>query len=260
MCRLGAYSKGGGLCLPVRYVVPARVKESAVADRGELSKEALVRAALVHVPFDGWSEATFQAACTDLGVDVAQARVMVPRGALDLALEYHAMGDAAMVARMAGEDMSALRFRDRIAAMVRWRLEAADREAVRRGTVLFALPQHAGEGAKAIWRTADLIWRSLGDVSEDVNWYTKRATLAAVYGSVVLIWLGDQSVGSEETWAFLDRRIEDVMRIEKLKAQVRESPVLSKVFAAPLWALGKVRAPGSVEGLPGRVKPSGEAL
>jgi ubiquinone biosynthesis protein COQ9 len=223
-----------------------------MSETPEAMRERLLTAALGHVPFDGWSEATFQAACRDVGVAPALARAMLPRGAVDLALAYHAAGDAAMVERLKAADLGAMRFRDRIAAAVRYRLEAADREAVRRGTTLFALPQHAGEGAKAIWGTADLIWRTLGDRSEDINWYTKRVTLSGVYASTVLFWLGDETPGAQATWEFLDRRIEDVMRIETAKAKVKDSPVLSKLFAGPLWLMGKVHAPKPMpEGMPG---------
>ena len=83
----------------------------------------------------------------------------------------------------------------------------------------------------------------LGDTSEDVNWYTKRATLSAVYSSTVLFWLGDTSEGHAETWAFLDRRIENVMQIEKVKAQVNSSPTLSMLMAGPNWLLSHVKAP-----------------
>lgn len=229
-----------------------------MSETPEAMRERLLAAALGHVPFDGWSEATFQAACRDAGVAPALARAMLPRGAVDLALAYHAAGDAAMVERLKAADLGAMRFRDRIAAAVRYRLEAADREAVRRGTTLFALPQHAGEGAKAIWGTADLIWKTLGDTSEDINWYTKRVTLAGVYASTVLFWLGDETPGAQATWEFLDRRIEDVMRIETAKAKVKESPVLSKLFAGPLWLMGKVHAPKPLpEGMPGVLNRGG---
>lgn len=229
-----------------------------MSETPEAMRERLLAAALGHVPFDGWSEATFQAACRDAGVAPALARAMLPRGAVDLALAYHAAGDAAMVERLKAADLGAMRFRDRIAAAVRYRLEAADREAVRRGTTLFALPQHAGEGAKAIWGTADLIWKTLGDTSEDINWYTKRVTLAGVYASTVLFWLGDETPGAQATWEFLDRRIEDVMRIETAKAKVKDSPVLSKLFAGPLWLMGKVHAPKPLpEGMPGVLNRGG---
>ena len=149
-----------------------------------------------------------------------------------------------MVRRLRAADLSHLRFRDKIAAAVRYRIEAAeDREAVRRGTALFALPQHSADGARAIWGTADRIWETLGDASDDINWYTKRATLSGVYASTVLYWLGDESEGHEATWAFLDRRIDDVMQFEKVKAQVNDNPVLKRLFAGPAWILSQVKPP-----------------
>ena len=206
--------------------------------------EKLLEAALNHVPFDGWTEPTYRAAVADSGIDPVVARGLYPRGAVDMALAYHRQGDAEMVRRLEQTDLSAMRFRDRIATAVRLRLEAVeDREAVRRGTTLFSLPIYAADGAKAIWGTADLIWTTLGDSSDDVNWYTKRATLSGVYGSVVLFWLGDESPGHQATWDFLDRRIDDVMQIEKIKAQMRDNKLLSGLLAGPNWLLGQIKAP-----------------
>lgn len=208
-------------------------------------KERLLDAALSHVPFDGWSEATFAAAIRDSGIDRTVARAACPRGAVDLALFYHQRADAQMLARLAETDLSSLRYRDRVALAVRYRLEAVeDKEVVRRGTALFSLPNYAPDGARAIWNTCDKIWTALGDSSDDINWYTKRATLSGVYGSTLLFWLGDDSLDHQASWAFLDRRIDDVMRFEKLKAGVRDSKVLSTVLAGPMAILGKVRAPG----------------
>lgn len=220
-----------------------------------LPKDVLLQAAIMHVPFDGWSAATFDAAISDSGVDRTIAESVCPRGAVDLAVHYHTQGDAQMLARLADADLADMKFRDRVAAAVRFRIEAVeDKETVRRGTALFALPMYAADGAKAIWGTADAIWTALGDTSTDVNWYTKRATLSGVYSATVLYWLGDTSEDHVDTWEFLDRRIEDVMQIEKLKAQVNASPILSKVMAGPNWLLGQIKAPQSMAkaGMPGR--------
>jgi len=214
----------------------------------------------MHVPFDGWSETTFKAAAADAGVELAMARAVCPRGAIDLALAYHARGDAEMVARLKSDELPA-RYSEKIAAGVRFRIEAvSDKEAVRRGTTLFALPMHAADGAKAIWGTVDKIWDTLGDTSDDVNWYTKRATLAGVYSATVLYWLGDDSTDNQATWAFLDRRIEDVMRIEKVKAQVRDNKALSSLLAGPNWLLGQIKAPSRMSSpdLPGSWGSRGE--
>jgi len=224
-------------------------------------RERLLDAALDHVPFDGWSEASLIAAAADCDLPLGAARALFPRGGVDMALAFHRRGDAAMLAALAARDLGALRFRDRVAMAVRLRLEAAepDREAVRRGAALFALPQHAATGAGAIWGTADAIWTALGDTSRDVNWYSKRATLSAVYSATALFWLGDESPGSEATWAFLDRRIENVMAFEVFKGKFRES-LPGRIFEkGPGRLLDRVRAPREAggndpaAGLPGRL-------
>ena len=213
---------------------------------------ALVDAALPHVAFDGWSPAAFRAAIRDSGVDPALAQAVAPRGAVDLALAFHRQGDARMAERLAAAELGGMRYRDKVAHAVRLRIEAAeDREAVRRGMALFSLPPYAALGARALWNTADAIWAALGDTSEDINWYTKRATLSGVYGSTVLYWLGDDSPDARDTWEFLDRRIEDVMRIEKAKADMRKVPILRQMVDGPDWLMSKFRRPTRRTDVPG---------
>ncbi len=207
-------------------------------------RDVLLEAAMVHVAFDGWTEATFAAAARDAGIGIEAARDACPRGAVDLAVAFHRRGDAQMVGRLQAVDLAVMRIREKVTFAVRVRIEAAsDREAVRRGTTLFALPQHATEGARLIWDTADAIWTALGDPSDDINWYTKRVTLSGVCGATVLYWLGDTSEGDQATWDFLARRIEDVMWIEKVKAQVNGNPLLKPLMAGPNWLMSRVKAP-----------------
>jgi len=113
------------------------------------AQDAVIEAALAHVPFDGWSDATLKAALADSGVDAALAGALFPRGPLDLALAYHRRGDARMVAALAAMEMQGMRFRDRVAAAVMARLDLVeDKELVRRGTTFFALPQNAPKAPK----------------------------------------------------------------------------------------------------------------
>lgn len=223
------------------------------------TRATLLAAALPHVVFDGWSVATLAHAALDVGISAEEAQAAFPRGGVDLAIAFHKSGDAVMLERLASEDLSSLRFRDKIAAAVRYRIEAVtDKEAVRKGSTLFALPQNAVDGSKLIWGTCDAIWTALGDTSDDVNWYTKRTTLSGVYASTVLYWLGDESEGNIATWEFLDRRIENVMQIEKLKATLRDNPLLSKLMAGPAKVFSGIRAPQAAvdrDDLPGHWSP-----
>lgn len=222
------------------------------------ARALILAAALPHVPFDGWSWATLKAAAQDAGVAEGLARALYPRGGVDLALAFHRQGDAAMVERLRTANLAEVRYRDRIAHAVRVRLEViADKELVRRGATLFALPMHAADGARALWGTADAIWTALGDTSRDINWYTKRATLSGVHAATVLFWLGDDSTGHQATWDFLDRRIEDVMRIEKAKAAMRDNPVAKAILAGPVKLMEKLRMPrqgNAADDLPGRMR------
>ena len=226
-----------------------------MSDKTQSDTDRLLDAILGHVPFDGWSEMAFRAAVAESGIDPALARAECPRGAVDLALELHERGDRDMLRRLEEADLSGLKFREKIAAAVRFRLEAIpDREVVRRAMTLFALPHLAGEGARAVWQTCDRIWTALGDTSEDANWYSKRATLSGVYSATLLFWLGDDSPGRQATWDFLDRRIDNVMQIEKLKAQVNDSALLKPLMAGPNWLAAQIRAPRRAEDLPGRMQ------
>ncbi len=213
------------------------------------ARERLLAAMLPHVVFDGWSDPSLRAAIADSGVEPALARALFPRGGIDLALAWHRAGDAEMVRLLAARDLSDLRIRDRVALAVMTRFELAEREAVRRAMALFSLPQHAGEGARALWGTADAIWNALGDDSQGLNRYTKRASLSAVYGATVLFWLGDESSDHQATRDFLDRRIAGVMRIEKAKAALRRGLPGRLSACGPLARLRG--APQQAQGAPG---------
>ena len=207
----------------------------------------LLAAALPHVAFDGWSETSLRAACQDLSITRQMAALACPRGAIDLAIRFHHDGDEAMQVVLQKTDINAMKIREKITFSVCARLDAIrDKEAVRRGATLMALPQHTAEGAGLVWGTCDRIWAAIGDSSADVNWYTKRLTLSSVYSATVLYWLGDNSPNHQDTWTFLDRRIENVMQFEKFKAQVNANPLAKQLLAGPNWLLSKIKAPSGV--------------
>lgn len=210
-------------------------------------KRRILAAALPNVAFDGWTDAVVRDGAATAGVSPEDAKLAFPRGGVDLALFFHDEGDRQMADALAAADLATMRMRDRVTYAVRRRLEIAEdhREAVRRGATLYTLPIYAPDGARAVWRTADTIWTALGDPSEDVNWYTKRAILASVYGATTLFWLGDESDGRAETWAFLSRRIEGVMRFEKVKGALTKNPIGRMVMAGPNWLAKQARKPGA---------------
>jgi len=213
-------------------------------------REALIDAALTHVPFEGMNDRAISAGARDIGLAPALVRAFLPEGGAGLAAAYHRRGDRALRDWLAAYPPQG-RMRNRIATALRHRLEIADPELVRAGSAVLALPQNAALGARLLGETADVIWDGLGDSSDDVAWWTKRASLGAVYGATVLYWLGDTSEGKADSWAFLDRRIDNVMGFERLKAQVAKVPGVS---AATRLATGWIHAPKPRD-LPGGTRP-----
>jgi len=175
--------------------------------------------------FDGWTRKAVDAAAGQLGVDPVQARLAFPKSQAAMIDLYLREVDRALEAYFTPERLEGMKIRDKIRSLIWRRLEIMEpaREAIRRALAILAMPQNVPLALRVSWRTADLMWRIAGDTSTDFNHYTKRMTLGAVYGSTLLVWLDDQTQDQQSTAGFLDRRIEDVMRIEKFKAEWRGS-------------------------------------
>jgi ubiquinone biosynthesis protein COQ9 len=191
--------------------------------------------------FDGWTRQAVDSAAGQLGIDPLQARLAMPKRQAEMIDVYIQEVDRGLEAWFTPERIKPMKIREKIRALIWHRLEIMGpaREAVRRALAILAMPQNVPLALRIGWRSADLMWRIAGDTSTDFNHYTKRMTLGAVYGSTLLVWLDDQSKGWSETAAFLDRRIDDVMRFEKFKAEWRGS----SERLSPSRFLGRLRYP-----------------
>jgi ubiquinone biosynthesis protein COQ9 len=188
-------------------------------------RRALLERALTHVTFDGWTAKALAAAQRDLGYAPDVAARAFPRGPADLIAFFNDDLDRRMVEALDAAELAKLKIRERIARAVRTRLELCrpHREAAGRAVAYYAQPTRVAAGARAIARSVDLMWRAAGDTATDFNYYSKRALLAGVYTTTLAYWLADNSAASEATWRFLDRRIADVMNIQKWRGRAAQS-------------------------------------
>lgn len=182
----------------------------------------ILDAALPSIPFDGWTDGVLERAAVAAGLTAFDVKRAFPGGVVDAVNWFSARADAAMVETLRRDyDLTAMKIRERIATavMVRLRAHVGEREAVRRALGIYAMPWHAADGLKALYATVDAMWREAGDTSTDYNFYTKRLLLSKVYTTTLYVWLDDTRDDLAETEAFLHRRIENVMQIEKFKAK-----------------------------------------
>jgi ubiquinone biosynthesis protein COQ9 len=185
-----------------------------VIERSEERDEA-IRAALPHVPALGWTRAALEAGLKDLGRDPMEVEWLFPRGAVEAVEAWCDLADRGMEAAAAEADLLGLRMPERIRRVVEIRLEQAepDKDAVRRALALQSLPWNVPSALRTVARTADSMWAAAGDTSADLSWYTRRATLAGVYGATLAFWLQDDEPGFPATRAFLGRRLDDLARV-----------------------------------------------
>jgi ubiquinone biosynthesis protein COQ9 len=176
-----------------------------------------------HAAFDGWSNEALAMAARALGVPAERARIAFPGGKAQMIDAWFDWVDKEMLAAFPPERIASMKIRERIRELILFRLEAMrpHREALRRALAILAQPQNLPDAARLAWRAADRIWRVAGDKATDFNHYSKRAILVGVYGSTSLVFLDDESADLADTRAFLDRRIDGVMRFEKVKASWR---------------------------------------
>ena len=191
----------------------------------EQLRRALALAVGENAVFDGWTRKAVESAAGQLGIDPVQALLAMPKSQSGMIDVYIQEVDRALEAWFTPERLAGMKIRQKIREIIWRRLEIMGpaREAMRRAIAILSMPQNVPLALRIGWRTADLMWRIAGDTSTDFNHYTKRMTLGAVYGSTMLVWLDDRTEEWSETAAFLDRRIDDVMKMEKFKADWRGS-------------------------------------
>lgn len=192
--------------------------------------------------FDGWSETAVREAARAQGIDPDAAVYAFAGGPMAMIEAWIAGIDAAMAATLPADQLAVLKIRERIRALVLFRLEAVAerREALRRALAIMAMPQNAARSLATGWRSADAMWRLAGDTATDYNHYTKRLTLGALYAATLAVFVDDESENFADTRAFLERRIEGVMKFEAAKARLIKR---ADVPFSPARFLGRLRYP-----------------
>lgn len=186
-------------------------------------RDAAIRALLPRVQALGWTDAALAEAAAASGSDPALAPSLFPRGPVGAIEAWCDLADREMEADAAADPAFAtLRTPGRIRRLVELRLMAAapHKPALRRAVALLALPWNAGASLRCTARTVDAMWHAAGDRSADVSWYTKRASLAGVYATTLAFWLRDDAPETEAAMAFLDRRLDGLARIGRLRRAV----------------------------------------
>ena len=198
-------------------------------DAWEIERDRAIGQVLPVVATFGWTARAFAA----IGWSDAEVRACFPGGTVDMIEAYSARADRRMASAAQGLP-AGLRTGERVRALIAVRLADLQtyRPAARRAFAVLGLPANRAVAARVVFATADAAWAAVGDRSTDTNWYTKRATLAAIYAATVLVWLGTDEPGNEQAMSFFDRRVATAARLGRLRRRIQDGVSL-KGFVRP---------------------------
>jgi ubiquinone biosynthesis protein COQ9 len=175
-------------------------------------------------PLEGWSDETLKKACLSCKIDENFSHLVFENGALDVAEFFSRNIDDAMFKQIEALDLTQMKIRDKIkeAVKIRLNLNLSYKAAIKRMINFYYHPKNSANALKNCYKTADLIWRSIGDRSTDFNFYSKRVILGKIYIRALLCFIDDNSENNNKTWNLLDSEIEKVMKIGKIKNSTRK--------------------------------------
>lgn len=162
----------------------------------------------------GWSWTTLRRALAAAGEDPALVASVFPAGPTGAIAAWFAGLDAAMPE--AAGPLDGLRTPARVRRLVEARLHllAPHKPALRAAWAHLALPWNLPLGARLGAQAADAIWKAAGDASADFSWYTRRASLGAIYAATIAFWLREEAT-VEQALGFLDRRFAGLARLQR---------------------------------------------
>jgi ubiquinone biosynthesis protein COQ9 len=180
-------------------------------------RDAALEAMLPNVPFDGWTYRALRNGLASINVSREEAELLFPGGTVDMIEAFCDWADRRMEQAAAQVEATTLAQRVRAVIALRLAQNRPYKEAARRAVAILALPRNVRLAATCTARTVDTIWHAAGDRSADFSWYTKRATLTAMYTATVLFWLRDSTEDDAATLGFLDRRLAAIAWTHRLR-------------------------------------------
>ncbi|KAM9607028.1 ubiquinone biosynthesis protein COQ9, mitochondrial isoform 2-T2 [Trichechus inunguis] len=213
---------------PPRYTDQGGEEEEDYESEEQLQHRILT-AALEFVPAHGWTAEAIAEGAQSLGLSSAAANMFGNDGS-ELILHFVTQCNARLT-RVLEEEQKLVqlgqaekRKTDRFlrdAVETRLRMLIPYIEHWPRALSILMLPHNIPPSLNLLTNMVDEMWHYAGDQSTDFNWYTRRAVLAGIYNTTELVMMQDSSPDFEDTWRFLEHRINDAMNMGHTAKQVK---------------------------------------
>ncbi|MGN7618978.1 MAG: COQ9 family protein [Ehrlichia sp.] len=193
---------------------------------------SIIKATISLIPFNGVSNDTLLKACTNLGLTedfckfhdgIYDVLNYVNENLISfITTEFHKI-----------DNTDNLKIREKIQHAVQLCLTYYTslpnyRELLK--SILSATPNNICFFTHSLYKIVDHIWHLIGDTSTDFNHYTKRVTLACIYTCTILYFINDFSDNHTDTILFLERHINNVIQIHKVKSYIANKVEKYNIF------------------------------
>ncbi|XP_006748633.1 ubiquinone biosynthesis protein COQ9, mitochondrial [Leptonychotes weddellii] len=215
---------------PPRYTDQGGEEEEDHESEEQLQHRILT-AALGFVPAHGWTGEAIAEGAQSLGLSSAAAGMFGDDGS-ELILHFvtqcnaqltHVLEEEQKLVQLGQAEKRKTDQFLRDAVETRLRMLIPYIEHWPRALSILMLPHNIPSSLSLIASMVDDMWHYAGDQSTDFNWYTRRAVLAGIYNTTELVMMQDSSPDFEDTWRFLENRINDAMNMGHTAKKVKST-------------------------------------
>ncbi|KAF9930880.1 Ubiquinone biosynthesis protein coq9, mitochondrial [Modicella reniformis] len=194
--------------------------EQPATFRHHATPDTILNKALTLVPQHGWTIESITKAAESMGYPTI-IHGMFPNGGADL-IDYFLKDCLNRLPLELEGRMEGLGTQEkiRLGTLTRLGMIAPYIDRWPEALAVMGQPSNVPMALNHLAKIVDEIWHLAGDKSADMNWYTKRASLAVIYTTTELYMTTDKTPNYEATQKFLDRRFEDAATLGKATNEV----------------------------------------
>ena len=176
------------------------------------AERAILSNAIAHVPTLGFTQEALTLGAKDAGY-LEVSTNLFPKGPFELVMYHLVTQRVGLKDRIQFPDEKVgigRKVRSLVLERLRGNVDTGILPRWQEALALMSLLENISPSLRELRDLSDEIWFLAGDTSVDTSWYTKRASLSAIYAATEVYQTTDQSTDFKDTEEFLDRRLEDL--------------------------------------------------
>jgi len=184
----------------------------------------ILESSLQKVKTFGWTVEALSTGAEENGLP-GIAHGMFPDGPVELVNYFIEKCNIEMIQKLSSMNLQQVTMKERLRTILQMRLEMLLPYSSNWSQALSVMgqPQNLPKSLHGLALLIDEILHQCGDKSTDFDWYTKRALVTGIYVTTELYLLTDATRNKQDTWDYLDRRIDDFLRMSTLKVDLEKT-------------------------------------